>query len=354
MPGTQAHPEDGPPALLESLARHRARPADAARPDAVARQHSRAALTARERIDGPGRPPVVPEYGLLAMPATPDLDGAADGVVTGLARVREPADRDRLLRLHRIAGSQGDVGNTKVGRVLQIAEEQRPSGSDLRRGRRAPGPGGDDALARRRRKPSSPPWPACRARCRLCARARAGVRGQCDHSRACATSSWRTRERGDRDGRACRWWKPPSVNASLPRRSARGIHAAAGAAEAVADDEHELIRADLGIPVVLRGPPGAGGTARSARAACAPSCRQTRASPMTFARLSPGWRSRARSSSCGHGFAQNLVTALGRVDGWPVGFVASQPLVLARRDRRRGVGQGLCVSSSCATPSACR
>jgi acetyl-CoA carboxylase carboxyltransferase component len=29
------------------------------------------------------------------------------------------------------------------------------------------------------------------------------------------------------------------------------------------------------------------------------------------------------------GFARNLITALGRVDGWSAGFVASQPLVLA-------------------------
>ncbi len=29
------------------------------------------------------------------------------------------------------------------------------------------------------------------------------------------------------------------------------------------------------------------------------------------------------------GFARSVVTALGRVDGWPVGFIASQPLVLA-------------------------
>ena len=64
---------------------------DDARPDAVARQHGRGRLTARERIDrlsGGGR---FVELGGLAAPAshsgTPAGAAPADGIVTGIAHV---------------------------------------------------------------------------------------------------------------------------------------------------------------------------------------------------------------------------------------------------------------------------
>src|SRR5215468_2154288 len=105
-------------AALDELAVLRRMPTDAMRAQAVARQRARGARTARERIDHLADPGSFLEYGLLARPASPELDGAADGVVTGLARVRERPVAIASYDYTVLAGSQGHVGNTKISRIL--------------------------------------------------------------------------------------------------------------------------------------------------------------------------------------------------------------------------------------------
>src|SRR5271166_3504871 len=124
-PERQAQADDSALAdALDDLAALRLAPTDAMRPDAVARQRARDARTARERIDSLVDPGSFLEYGLLARPAQPGLDGASDGVVTGLARVRERPVAIASYDYTVMAGSQGNVSNTKISRILQIAEEQ--------------------------------------------------------------------------------------------------------------------------------------------------------------------------------------------------------------------------------------
>ncbi|NDG43019.1 MAG: biotin carboxylase, partial [Betaproteobacteria bacterium] len=60
---------------------------DAARPDAVARQRGRGRLTVREALDTLIDSGSWVEYGGLAKPAMAGMDGAADGLVMGTARV---------------------------------------------------------------------------------------------------------------------------------------------------------------------------------------------------------------------------------------------------------------------------
>src|SRR6266481_3995216 len=123
MPGST--PEDPTRTLGEWLAHTRRIPRDEARPEAVARQHARGAMTARERIDALIDPGSFREYGLLAKPGQPELDGPADGIVTGLARVRDRPIAIAAYDYTVLAGSQGNVGNTKLARILLIAEESR-------------------------------------------------------------------------------------------------------------------------------------------------------------------------------------------------------------------------------------
>ena len=127
---------------------------------------------------------------------------------------------------------------------------------------------------------------------------------------------------------------PPLVEAALGERltpeeiGAAGIHAASGAAEAVAHDEDQLTdlisaylsyfegRLEPADPVV---------PAAAMRSIVPADPRK----PYDVREVISGLCDLGEILELRAGFAGSLVTALGRVDGWPVGFVASQPLVLA-------------------------
>jgi acetyl-CoA carboxylase carboxyltransferase component len=328
------HPEhpaqagDSAPAdALAALADLRLTPTDAMRADAVARQRTRHARTARERIDSLVDPGSFLEYGLLARPAQPGLEGAADGIVTGLARVRERPVAIASYDYTVMAGSQGNIGNTKISRILEIAEEQslpvvifaEGAGHRVQEATlhsRGGGEGIFPALARLSgRVPTV---------CGVPGRAFAGhaiLAGLCDF--VVATENAAIGMAG-----------PPLVEAALGERltpeeiGAAGIHAASGAAEAVAQDEGQLTdlisaylsyfegRLEPADPVV----PAA--AMRSIIPADPRKSYDVREVICGLCDLGEILELRA-------GFAGSLVTALGRVDGWPAGFVASQPLVLA-------------------------
>jgi acetyl-CoA carboxylase carboxyltransferase component len=313
--------------LLESLARHRARPADAARPDAVARQHSRAALTARERIEALVDPRSFREYGLLAMPATPGLDGPADGVVTGLARLRGQPIAIVSYDYTVFAGSQGDIGNTKVARVLLIAEEHRlpvvifseGAGHRVQEAAMHTRGGGEAVFPTLARLSGKVPTV-----CAVPGRAFAGnaiLAGLCDFIAGTENAVL---------GMA----GPPLVEAALGERltpeeiGAIGVHAVAGAAEAVAADEEELIRLISAYLSYFEGrlePAEPLGPPEELRTVVPADPR----SPYDVRAVISGLTDASELLELRADFARNVVTALGRVDGWPVGFVANQPLVLA-------------------------
>lgn len=97
---------------------------DAARPDAVRRQHGRGKRTARERIDLLVDTGTFREIGGLARPEEPGPDGQpilADAVIIGTARID---DRPVVVIAtdHTVAGgSNGLIGNEKQRRALEIA-----------------------------------------------------------------------------------------------------------------------------------------------------------------------------------------------------------------------------------------
>ena len=69
---------------LDRIDRERSAGRDEARAEAVEKQHARGRLTARAAIASFVDADSLVEYGELARPARPDLDGPADGVITGV------------------------------------------------------------------------------------------------------------------------------------------------------------------------------------------------------------------------------------------------------------------------------
>ncbi|HEY8532648.1 MAG TPA: acyl-CoA carboxylase subunit beta [Micromonospora sp.] len=97
---------------------------DAARPEAVARQHSRGKLTARERIAALVDPGTFVEYGRLA---TADesyedvvgIDSPADGVVTGIGDVN---GRPAAIIATDFTVMGGSIGHTGLSKMVRLAE----------------------------------------------------------------------------------------------------------------------------------------------------------------------------------------------------------------------------------------
>jgi acetyl-CoA carboxylase carboxyltransferase component len=312
---------------LDALAALRLLPTDAMRAEAVARQRARRARTARERIDSLVDPGSFLEYGLLARPAQPELEGAADGIVTGLARVRERPIAIASYDYTVMAGSQGNVNNTKISRILQIAEEQglpvvifaEGAGHRVQEATMHSRGGGEGIFPTLARLSGRVPTV-----CGVPGRAFAGhaiLAGLCDF--VVATQNAAIGMAGS-----------PLVEAALGERltpeeiGAADIHAASGAAEAVAEDEDQLtdlISAYLSYFEGRLEPADPAVPAAALRSIVPADPRK----PYDVREVISGLCDLGEILELRAGFARNLVTALGRVDGWPVGFVANQPLVLA-------------------------
>ncbi|WP_433190077.1 acyl-CoA carboxylase subunit beta [Actinoallomurus sp. CA-150999] len=315
------------PTLAEALGELRRIPTDAARPKAVAKQRARGAWTARERVDALVDPGSFREYGLLARALQAGLDAPADGLVTGVARVRGRPIAVASYDYTVLGGSQGDVNNVKLVRVLQLAEERdlpvvifaEGAGHRVQEASMNSRGGGEGAFPTLARLSGKVPTV-----CGIPGRAFAGhavLAGLCDFVVATRNA-------------AIGMAGPPLVEAALGERltpeqiGAASVHAASGAAEAVARDEGEMI--DL-ISVYLSYFEGRLEPADPARpgADLRGVVPEDPRRPYDVREIISGLCDLGEILELRAGFAPNLVTALGRVDGWPVGFVASQPMVLA-------------------------
>ena len=95
---------------------------DESRPEAVAKQRARSSLTARERVtllldEGAE----LLEYGALARPMSPDLVAPAEGVVVGTGMLHGRTVGVISYDYTALGGSQGPLGHQKLDRVLGIA-----------------------------------------------------------------------------------------------------------------------------------------------------------------------------------------------------------------------------------------
>ena len=110
---------------LEALAQAREALLDRGRPTAVAKVHERGHLTARERVDRLVDPGTFVEHGVFARPATPGLDGPADGIIVGAGTIvgRPCAVVSYDYSVH--AGTQGVVSHAKLDHILELAKKHR-------------------------------------------------------------------------------------------------------------------------------------------------------------------------------------------------------------------------------------
>jgi acetyl-CoA carboxylase carboxyltransferase component len=133
-------PAQGPRTDLQALRERLALTEDAARPEAVARRHALGLRTARENIADLCDPGSFVEYGALAIAAQSgrrSLDDLqrhtpADGIVTGIGSVNsawfgEEASRCVVMAYDAtvLAGTQGARSHQKTDRLLGVALEQR-------------------------------------------------------------------------------------------------------------------------------------------------------------------------------------------------------------------------------------
>lgn len=99
---------------------------DSSRPKAVARQHAQGKLTARERLGRLFDAESFVEWGALGAPAGLSVDGeagAADGVVVGYGRIAGRTVCGVSYDFTVFGGSMGSVNDAKMGRIRKFALE---------------------------------------------------------------------------------------------------------------------------------------------------------------------------------------------------------------------------------------
>jgi acetyl-CoA carboxylase carboxyltransferase component len=123
--GTELH-DWGP--LIADLEQRRSRALDMGGPEPVARQHSLHKLTVRERLDLLIDAGTWVEYGQLADSMDASYEGrylAADGAVTGIGRIDGRPVAVAAYDFTVLAGSMGRVGEQKIKRMRELAIRQR-------------------------------------------------------------------------------------------------------------------------------------------------------------------------------------------------------------------------------------
>ncbi len=101
--------------------RRRAAALDAERPEAVARQHNRGHLTARERVGLLFDADSFVEHGLHAAPAAVELSAPADGIVIGAGRIDGRPTAVVSYDYTALGATQGVVSHAKLDHILEIA-----------------------------------------------------------------------------------------------------------------------------------------------------------------------------------------------------------------------------------------
>lgn len=292
-------------------------------PQRVPRRRARGAWTARERVDALLDAGSFAEYGRLARPVAPGLDGPADGLVGGTGAV----DGRPLVVLaydYTVAGgSQGKISHLKLDRLLRLAGEWRWPVVMLLEGGGARAQELDLASAYA---------PSFMTLARLSGRVPivSAVLGPAfaGHATLAGLSDVVVALRGASMGMA----GPPLVAASTGRCvtaqeiGSIDLHEAAGSVDVVVDDEAAAIVAirtylAFAEPAV---PPAPAADQRQLRAIVPESSRRAYDMRRVIFALADG----DSVLEFRPGFARNAVTALARIDGHRVGFVANQPAVL--------------------------
>ena len=145
-------------ALVDDLHERREKAKLGGGEEKIAKQHAAGKLTARERIDLLVDAGTFVEMGIHARPhfsqrAMEGKDAPADGVITGWGDVDGRSCAIAAYDFTVMAGSMGMTGEIKMGRLRELALQQRmPLDLAARLGRRAD-PGGGRIAVRRLRPP---------------------------------------------------------------------------------------------------------------------------------------------------------------------------------------------------------
>ncbi len=103
----------------------RAATLDAARPEAVAKRRKTGHWTAREQVDALLDPGSFAEYGALTRPIRDDMEGAADGLITGTGQVAGQSCAILAYDYTVYAGTQSLINHKKHDRIFEVTEKLR-------------------------------------------------------------------------------------------------------------------------------------------------------------------------------------------------------------------------------------
>lgn len=318
------HTEEALP--LDFVLQARAAAADAGRGEAVHRHHAPGSLTARERIAHLLDVDTFVEYGMLAQPADNKLSGPADGVITGIGRMQERPVVVVSYDYTVLAGSQGHISHLKVDRLFEIALEHDwpvvifSEGGGARAQELGVGYGRSTttfvtlaALSGRVPVVGAVLGPAFAGH--------ANLAGLCDFT--VATS-----------GAAMGMSGPPLVEAAMGVRLTPeeigpvDMHAAAGAVDYVAENDSSAIDSLVRYLSYFGGralPGSPGASAEQVRDVVPLDRRRAYDVCKVVAAITDA----DSTFELRRAFARNVVTALARIDGWPVGVIANQPMSMA-------------------------
>lgn len=314
-----------PRVTLEQVQQARAALEDAARPDAVARQKRRGRWTAREGIAALADTGSFVEYGGLVRPALADMQGAADGLVMGTARVEDRAVDIVAYDYTVFAGTQSANNHAKISRMFGHALQNRlpvicwlDGGGARPHDMKVEGRGSAHTFVLFARLSGLVPTVAI-----VPGRAFAG------HANLAGMSDVLIATRDSAMGMA----GPPLVEAALGIKlkpeeiGPPDVHYAAGSVDILVEDEAEAVEAAKRY-LSYFGPPLPAGEAPD---------------PLALRNLVPDNPRRAYDvrkvirgiadidsvMELRGGYGRAMVTALARLGGKPVGVIANQPMFLA-------------------------
>ncbi len=310
---------------LEELTRLREARLDAARPEAMARQDARGVLSARANIAALVDADSFVEYGGLARPVQPDMDGPADGLVMGTAKVDGRAIVVLAYDFSVYGGTQSATNHRKMSRMFALALRNRwpvvgwwDGGGARTHDLVVPGRPESDGFVTFARMSGVAPTVAI-----VTGRAFAGqanLTGLCDFSVATASATM---------GMA----GPPLVEAALGQTftpeeiGPMRVHEAAGGIDLVVQTQAQALACARQYLGFFSGAQAAGQSpdALALRGVIPENPRRA----YNVRKVIEGIADVASTLELRPKFAKAAVTSLCRVGGYPVGVVANQPMVLA-------------------------
>jgi len=299
---------------------------DANRAAEVAKQHARGRRTARENVADLLDAGSFVEYGQLARPLTAGMTGAADGVVMGTGMVEGHAAVAVAYDYMVYAGTQSANNHAKLTRMFELAERHRwpvvvwPDGGGARpHDMKVTGRMSSATFVVFARLSGLVPTVGI-----VSGRAFAGqanLAGLCDLLIMTPDASM---------GMA----GPPLVEAALGIKytpeeiGPAAVHVASGVVDVTAKDDAEAVaiaKRYLGYFRGRGGAPGAAPDVAKLRNLVPENPRRA----YNVKRAIEGIADLGSVLELKPDFGKAAVTALARIDGWPVGVIANQPMVLA-------------------------